>query len=98
MNAGEKDSVTLGLEIIPNSKKFGIMGFNPWTNSLRVKVVAKAQKGRANDEIIEEMEKLFRTTPRIVSGEKSRKKKLRLIGISEGDAKKALLSKIAKQP
>jgi len=88
MNAGEKGSFEIGLEAIPNSKKFGIMGFNPWTNSLRVKVKAKANKGKANDEIIQELEKLFHAKTRIVSGEKSRKKKIAFTGISREEVER----------
>jgi len=82
MNAGEQNSLEIGLEVVPNSRKFGIMGFNPWTNSLRVKVRAKPQKGRANDEITQELEKLFHANLRIIAGEKARKKKLIFTGIS----------------
>ncbi|MBI4210464.1 MAG: YggU family protein [Candidatus Diapherotrites archaeon] len=77
-----KQSVELGLEVIPNSKKFAVMGFNPWTKALRVKVSAKALKGGANMEIIEELGKLFHAKTRIVSGGKSRQKIILLEGIS----------------
>lgn len=72
----------LCIEVIPNSKEFKIAGFNEWTNSLRVKVKAKAMKGQANKELAQELEKLFQAKAKILSGEKSKKKKILLEGIT----------------
>ncbi len=91
MNAKEQQPIEMWLEVVPNSRKFGIMGFNPWTNSLRVKLASKAQKGMANKEIIESFEKLFHAKTRIVSGEKSRKKKISITGISQKEIQKLCL-------
>ncbi len=68
--------VEIGLEVIPGSKQFRIMGFNPWTNALKIKVRQKALEGRANRELIEELEKLFHARTEILSGEKGRKKRI----------------------
>lgn len=56
------------------------MGFSPWTNSIRVKVKAKALEGKANKELCEELGKLFSAKARIVAGHKSRGKKILVEG------------------
>ncbi|MFH1391308.1 MAG: DUF167 family protein [Candidatus Diapherotrites archaeon] len=72
----------MNLEVIPNSKEFSI-SLNQWTNALRVKVKGKALKGKANKELIQELEKLFQTKVEIKSGEKSKKKKILLKEITQ---------------
>jgi hypothetical protein len=81
------------LETIPNSDKFRIMGFNPWTGRLRVKIKSKAQKGEANKELLLEFQKIFKNEAQILSGEKSRKKTILLKNISEKEAKETLTKK-----
>ncbi|PIN85375.1 MAG: YggU family protein [Candidatus Diapherotrites archaeon CG11_big_fil_rev_8_21_14_0_20_37_9] len=69
-------STTLDLEITPNSKEFGILGFNSWTNALKVRVKEKATKGKANQELITELGKLLDAKVMIIKGEKSNHKKI----------------------
>ena len=77
-----KNCTELNLEVVPNSRQFKVMGFNPWTNSLKIKVKEKALKGNANRAVSQELEKLFHAKTEIISGEKSRKKKILVKGIS----------------
>lgn len=74
---------TLDLEVVPNSKEFCIAGFNPWTGALRVKVKAIARKGLANTEVAQELEKFFGKKVEIISGKKSRKKRILVSGFSQ---------------
>lgn len=62
------------LEVTPNSRQFAITGFNAWTNSLKVKVRARAMKGEANKELLGELGKLFKAKATIKVGSKSKKK------------------------
>ena len=77
-----KKIVELELEIVPNSKQFSILGFSPWTNALKIKVKEKPLKGQANKELERELEKLFQAKTQIISGNKSRKKKILVTGIT----------------
>ena len=90
-NMTGENSFELGLEIVPNSKGFATMGFNPWTGSLRVKVRAKALEGRANEELASELGKLLGARIRIIAGEKSRKKKILVTGIGRADFERIVL-------
>lgn len=87
----QKSNVELDLEVIPNSKEFSI-GENPWTKAVRVKLKQKALKGQANKELIKKLEKLFQTKVKIITGKKSRKKKILLENISKEKIAKLLKS------
>jgi uncharacterized protein (TIGR00251 family) len=71
-----EDGVVLGLKVLPNAKAFEIQGFDPWTKELKLKTKAKALKGEANKEILQNLQKIFSCEIKIVSGEKSRNKKV----------------------
>ena len=81
------------LEVIPNSKEFNIIGFNQWTNALKIKVQGKAIKGQANKELVKKLEKIFQSKVQLIIGEKSREKKVLLKGISKDQFLKILSSK-----
>lgn len=83
----------LELETVANSGAFRVMGFDPWTGRLRIKVKSKALKGEANKELLSELEKFFDKKVTLVSGEKSRKKTILLDGISGSEVKEILAKK-----
>lgn len=83
------DEVEMNLEVVPNSKEFSIR-LNPWTGALRVKVTGKAIKGQANKELVEKIGKLFQAKVKIITGEKSRKKKILLKNTSKEKITKLL--------
>jgi len=86
-----KQNIELDLEVIPNSREFSIT-VNPWTKALRVKLKEKALKGQANKELVKKMGKLFQTKIKIITGEKSKRKKILLENISKEKITKLLES------
>ena len=84
------ESVELDLEVIPNSGAFKVMGFNPWTRSLRIKVREKALKGKANEELQRELGRLFNARATLIAGRKGRHKRVLLEGISQTKADEIL--------
>ncbi|HIH09052.1 MAG TPA: YggU family protein [Candidatus Diapherotrites archaeon] len=86
----DSQNAELDLEIIANSREFGIAGFNPWTNALRVKVKAKPLKGEANREILNGLAEIFGRKTEIIRGEKNRKKRILVKGISWPELKKLI--------
>ena len=72
----KNNGIELDLEVIPNSKEFEIVGFNPWTNSLKIKVKEVAEKGKANKELVKALEKILKTKVEIIKGKKNRQKKI----------------------
>ncbi len=62
-------------KITANSKEFEVK-FDQEKNLLKIKLKSKAQKGQANKELQKKLKEFFETDIQIVSGEKSRQKKL----------------------
>ena len=71
----EKELV-FNLSVVPNSKDFAIVSFDRQKNLLKIKAKSKPQKGNANKEIEQKTKELFKAKTRIISGLKSRHKKL----------------------
>ncbi|MEM4257425.1 MAG: DUF167 domain-containing protein [Candidatus Diapherotrites archaeon] len=80
------------LEVIPNSKKFQIMGKNPWTKKIRIKLKSKAIDGKANKELITELKKILKTEVMIIQGQKSNKKTI-IVNMDTNKAKEIIESK-----
>jgi uncharacterized protein (TIGR00251 family) len=70
----EEKGTTIKVKVVPNSKKFSVGEKNPWDGAWKIKVAAKAQDGKANKELIEELEKILNAKAKILAGEKSQKK------------------------
>ncbi len=75
-----KDGVVITLHVSPNAKKSEIVGYDEWRRALEVKVSAPAKENRANAELVSFLKKLFGRDVKILSGEKSRTKKVLIVG------------------
>lgn len=69
--------------VSPNSEKFSIKGFDEWRNAWLVNVKEKAEKGKANKELIAELSRLFGKEVRIIAGQHSREKVVEIADIDE---------------
>lgn len=87
-----REPLELWVEVIPNSKKFSITIPKKWEKKLKIKVRGKALKGQANKELVTELRKIG-VKSEIVFGEKSRKKIIRLEGLTEQE----LIDKVSTQ-
>ena len=70
----------LKIRTTPNAEKFDISGFDAWRNALKVRTRSKPIEGKANKEIEKELSKVLDAKVKIISGEKSRDKKVLVIG------------------
>jgi len=84
-----EEGTVLSISVAPNSENFEISGIDEWGQELRIRCKEKALEGRANKEIQKELEKLFGSETRIVSGAKSKHKKV-LVKLTE----KEILNKL----
>ncbi len=82
--------------VTPDSKKFAINGFNEWRNAWLVSVKERAEKGKANKELIAELSRLFGKGVKIVSGERSKEKIVEIFDLDEEEVIK-ILKKNAKR-
>ena len=86
-----KDGVLLDVRVIPRAGKSGIAGTRD--GALLVRLSAPPVDGAANAELIEVLAKALDVPRRmvsLVSGERSRQKRLRVSGVSENEARSKL--------
>ena len=84
----------LNLKVSPGASGNKIMGWNAGT--LKVRIKAPPEKGKANKKLIRFLAKLLGTAPAnldLVSGESSRNKRLRIRGMTESTVHQILADK-----
>ncbi len=87
------DGVILDLEISAGAKETALHGYNPWRKRIEVKLSERAQKGKANAELVSFLSGLFQvnsTNVRIVKGLTSSKKTVKIIQAKAEDILKIL--------
>lgn len=65
----------IDVHVVPNSKAFAIAGMD-WNGDIKIKVKSKANKGKANEELVTELRKRLSAEVEIITGHKSRQKSL----------------------
>jgi uncharacterized protein (TIGR00251 family) len=86
-----EDGVVLDVRVITRAGRSGIAGTR--SGSLLVRLTAPPVEGAANDELVEVIAKALAVPKRavsLVSGERSRQKRLRVKGVSEDDVRSKL--------
>ena len=81
----KEDSVVLSLTVSPGAPRFELKDVNPWRNTLKVSVSSPPEGGKANDELLEELSSVLGRELRILSGSKSRQKKVLVMGASKSE-------------
>ena len=77
-----REGVILDLEISAGAKETAIQGYNAWRKRIEVRVAQRAQKGKANDELISFLSDLFNVNSKnieIISGLTSSKKSVLIL-------------------
>jgi len=64
----------IDIEVQPNSKRFEIGNYDPWTKRLKIKLTKNPINGKANKELISTLSKILGSNVTLVKGEKSTKK------------------------
>ena len=93
-----KDGVMISLEVNPGTRSMCIpSGYNGWRKRIEVKLTQSAQKGKANEQLIENLSSLFGvgiSDIDITSGAKSGKKSVLVRCIDYNDVISILRSKL----
>ncbi len=87
------DGVILDLEISAGAKETAVHGYNPWRKRIEIRLSERAQKGRANAELISFLSGLFRVSSgnvRIISGLTNSKKSVKITGMDANEILKVL--------
>ena len=77
------DGVILDLEITPNAKDTEIHGYNPWRKRIEVRLSERAQKGKANEQLVFFFSDLLNISSgnvEIIAGHTSSKKSVKITG------------------
>lgn len=83
----------IGLEVKTRAKNAGISGYDPQTAVLKIALKSMPVKGKANRELAKTLEKELGRNARIVSGLKSKTKKVFIEGLSAEELRKILAEK-----
>lgn len=82
---GVEDGVLVDIEVSPGSSGFSISSYNTWRNRIEIRIRAIPQKGKANQEIIQEFSHLTQKKVEIVAGHKSRQKTIKIFDTPENE-------------
>ena len=88
------DGVILDLEISAGAKETAVHGYNPWRKRIEIRLSERAQKGRANAELLSFLSDLFKVNSgnvRIISGLTNSKKSVKITGIDANEVLKVLI-------
>ena len=91
-----EDGVILDLEISAGAKETAVHGYNPWRKRIEIRLSERAQKGRANAELVSFLSGLFNVNSgnvRIISGLTNSKKSVKVTGMDANDVLKVLTRK-----
>ncbi|KXB08413.1 hypothetical protein AKJ56_01415 [candidate division MSBL1 archaeon SCGC-AAA382N08] len=79
----KENGVILNLKVTPSSDSFEISGLNKWRGVIKVKVTSPAEKGKANEELLKEFKNILGKDIEIISGTRSKTKKLLVKRVSK---------------
>jgi uncharacterized protein (TIGR00251 family) len=85
------DGLLISVCIVPKSSRTGVCGI--YGESLKIKIAAAPENGKANKELIDFLSNLLETSRQaitIVSGHTSRKKMLKIKGIKAADLERKI--------
>lgn len=91
-----RDGVVLDLEISPGAKETVVHGYNPWRRRIEIKLRERAEKGKANAELISFLSGLLGVNSRnveIIAGLTSSRKSVKIAGASAPDVLLVLAQK-----
>jgi len=91
-----KDGTIIEFEITPGAKETAVHGYNPWRKRIEIRLSEKAEKGRANAELISFLSRLFKLNSiniQIITGLTSSKKSVRITGMNASDILRILTQK-----
>jgi uncharacterized protein len=71
------EGVTMRVEVSPGARYSGVSGFNPWRQTVSIKLTERAQAGKANEQLVRYLALLFNKPVdevKLISGHTSARK------------------------
>jgi len=88
--------LTIRFEVVPGSSRLAVpCGFNPWRRALEAKLTEEPSRGKANQQLVEAVARLFslpESRVEVLSGHKSSRKVLLVKGMDPESALSILSS------
>ncbi|VVB90182.1 putative ACR, YggU family [uncultured archaeon] len=88
-----KDGVILDLDISPGARETAVKGYNPWRKRIEIRLSERAEKGKANDQLVLFLSGLFGVNSgnvHIITGLTNSKKSVKITGLKIPDILKVL--------
>ena len=89
------------IEVIPNSTRSGIQGYNYWRERIVINLYSPAHKGKANNELIKILSTILSVNQKqliIVKGPYSKLKTIRIVGLSFEEVIERLFGVLNEKP
>jgi len=95
----QRDYVIINVEVKPGSRNTEIRRFDEWRECIEITVQERAERGSANRELAKFLSTLFSLSQEqvaIVKGEKTKKKSIRISGLTKEEILTVLRNEIEK--
>ena len=89
----QDDGILINIEVKPGARTIGIEGIDEWRDCINVKLKARAEKGKANKELIQLLSSLLSLPSSdiiIVGGKKSHRKSIKILGLKAEEVARRL--------
>jgi uncharacterized protein (TIGR00251 family) len=90
------DGVILDLEISAGAKETAVHGYNPWRKRIEIRLSERAEKGKANEQLISFFSDILKVNSRniqIIAGLTSSKKSVKIFQAKADDVLKIIAQK-----
>jgi uncharacterized protein len=94
------EGVTIRVEVSPGSRYSGVTGFNPWRQSISIKLTERAEAGKANEQLVTYLALLFNMTAedvKLISGHASTRKVVLLRNIAVDEVESVINAAVRKK-
>lgn len=82
----QDDGILIDIEVKPGAKTSGIDGVDEWRDCIMVRLKERAEKGKANKELIDLLSSLLKLPSSsfiIVKGQKARRKSIKILDLNQ---------------
>jgi uncharacterized protein (TIGR00251 family) len=93
------EGVTMRVEVSLGSRYSGVSGFNPWRQTISIKLTERAQAGKANEQLVKYLALLFNKPAddvKLISGHTSTKKVVLLCNIAVDEVESVINAAVRK--
>ncbi|MGZ7136790.1 MAG: DUF167 domain-containing protein [Halobacteriota archaeon] len=94
------EGVTIRVEVRPGSRYLGVTGFNPWRQTISIKLTERAEEGKANEQLVRYFALLFnkpKDDVKLISGYTSTRKVVLLCDTAVNEVESVINAVVRKE-